>query len=197
MSQWPSDPRERLMLFVRKDESGCWHWQGARKSTGYGQTSLNGVGMNAHRAMYLAIHGPVAQGMDIDHLCGVRHCVNPDHLEAVPHVVNVQRQRVLLSDYCRKGHLRSAANVRWERDGHRMRRRCRVCERERESRRQRRRGGPGRSGAKLTWDQVERIREMHRGGMKQIHIAPLFAVTPNTVGLIVRGVTWNVARPAA
>ena len=41
--------------------------------------------------MYEFANGPIAEGLEIDHLCRVRHCVNPDHLEAVESKVNTRR----------------------------------------------------------------------------------------------------------
>ena len=47
--------------------------------------------IGAHRIAYMRINGPIPEGLVIDHLCGVRNCVNPEHLEAVSHTINVRR----------------------------------------------------------------------------------------------------------
>src|SRR6188472_1096483 len=61
-------------------ETPCWVWNGAVRTTGYGQFSRCTF---AHRLSYETHVGPIPDGLDIDHLCGVRLCVNPDHLEPV------------------------------------------------------------------------------------------------------------------
>lgn len=44
-----------------------------------------------HRWVHLRFIGPIPEGYDVDHLCSVRNCVNPDHLEAVTRTENIQR----------------------------------------------------------------------------------------------------------
>lgn len=69
------------------DKSGdCWEWLASRTKR-YGMYQ----GRQAHRVAYEFLKGPVPKGLELDHLCRNRYCVNPDHLEAVPHQVNVQR----------------------------------------------------------------------------------------------------------
>ena len=66
--------------------------QGARMVSGYGVLSLGrGVTMLAHRWSYEHFVGPIPDGLVIDHLCRVRHCVNPDHLEPVTNEENLRR----------------------------------------------------------------------------------------------------------
>jgi hypothetical protein len=65
----------------------CWIWQGATVGTGYGWWRRR----YAHRVAYEAAHGPIPKGMQIDHLCGVKTCINPDHLEAVTQGENLRR----------------------------------------------------------------------------------------------------------
>jgi HNH endonuclease len=71
--------------------SGCWVWDGACSSAGYAQYRLPGGSMYAHRLAYELAKGPIPDGLDIDHLCRVRCCVNPDHLEAVTRSANLRR----------------------------------------------------------------------------------------------------------
>lgn len=80
-----TDPRWRV------DENGCWLWTGAvqrSKRTGYG---LDTTGRMAHRLVYEEFIGPIPDGLQLDHLCRVRHCVNPAHLEPVTHRENQLR----------------------------------------------------------------------------------------------------------
>lgn len=74
---------------VRPD--GCWWWTGAIGASGYPHIKVDGKKQRAHRIAYELFAGPVPDGFDVDHLCGVRKCVNPSHLEAVTHRENVLR----------------------------------------------------------------------------------------------------------
>jgi hypothetical protein len=68
---------------------GCWVWQrGLNPVSGYGQMSS---GEYAHRTMYRKHKGEIPEGMQIDHLCRVRACINPDHLEVVTRSENARR----------------------------------------------------------------------------------------------------------
>ena len=71
----------------------CWEWTGARTSAGYGNlyAAEHGGYETAHRAFYEALVGEIPDGKVIDHLCQVRHCVNPDHLEVVTYAENFKR----------------------------------------------------------------------------------------------------------
>lgn len=83
---------ERIMAKVRKVESGCWIFTGGLQGRGYGHIrGENRKMVVAHLALYRALKGPVANGLELDHICRVRACVNPDHLEQVTHQENVRR----------------------------------------------------------------------------------------------------------
>jgi hypothetical protein len=78
---------------------------------------------------YELAKGPIPDGLVIDHLCRVRHCVNPEHLEAVPHRVNTLRgvsyhAERARSATCIRGHALEGDNLYTKADG---RRRCRTC----------------------------------------------------------------------
>lgn len=73
----------------------CWTWTGATEHHGYGRFWLNGKMRYAHRVAYEWFRGPIPEGHDIDHLCRVRNCVNPFHLEAVTRQVNLLRGATL------------------------------------------------------------------------------------------------------
>ncbi len=69
----------------------CWIWQRHISDYGYGITKRDGKTMPAHKAYYEAKHGPVPEGLQLDHLCRVRECCNPDHVEPVSSLENSHR----------------------------------------------------------------------------------------------------------
>lgn len=113
----------------------CLRWQGAMHGDGYGLVSISVPGwrnvMGVHRALWLAVKGPIPQGMELDHLCRVKDCVTPAHLEIVTMAENRRRQAEAIT-HCPQGHEYNAVNTRLYVDarGHRHRN-CRVCHRDR------------------------------------------------------------------
>lgn len=71
--------------------SGCWLWLGNCSYQGYGSFSSGGKNRPAHRWSYERFVGLIPAGLVIDHLCRVRCCVNPDHLEPVSNRENILR----------------------------------------------------------------------------------------------------------
>lgn len=112
----------------------CWNWTGGDSGKGYGTFSYEGRTVRAYRWIYTAAYGPdAAHGLDIDHKCRNRRCVNPAHLEAVPHRVNVLRSTNHVAaraaqTHCGAGHRFDAANTRIRSNGTRQ---CRACTRNR------------------------------------------------------------------
>jgi hypothetical protein len=68
--------------------SGCWGWLGHLSSVGYGSFNAGGRTWGAHRFAYVVAIADVYEGMDIHHVCRLRACVNPEHLEALPYSVH-------------------------------------------------------------------------------------------------------------
>lgn len=178
-------------------EDGCWEWTGSRNSAGYGLTFLDGRPSKAHRALWVRTHGPVPEGLELDHLCRNRGCVNPAHLEPVTHRTNILRGKGITAEYaqkthCPKGHPYSGYNLRVTTPGARK---CRVCtNRQRSANRSRPRGGQrGEANglAKLTSTDVLRIFEWRRAGMTYQAIADRLPVSASQVSRVLRREVWT------
>ena len=89
--------------------STCEVWVGATNSKGYGIVIVNGHQELAHRVAYEAEYGPIPDGHVLDHLCRVRNCVRPEHLEPVTQAENARRGRsaksLQVGDTCQNGHV--------------------------------------------------------------------------------------------
>jgi hypothetical protein len=79
---------ERFWLKVQTGPEGCWLWTAGINTDGYG-IFAHEISQLAHRVSYALLVGPIPNGHDVDHLCRVRHCVNPSHLRAVTHRENI------------------------------------------------------------------------------------------------------------
>ena len=110
--------------------TACWPWRAFRDRDGYGQFHGGGGTAFAHRTAYELAIGPIPDGLQIDHLCRNRECVNPLHLEAVANVVNVLRgespqARNARKARCNQGHAFTPENTYM----YRNKRCCRACNR--------------------------------------------------------------------
>lgn len=127
---------ERLMAKVSiEPNSGCWLWLGADDGgDGYGRIVVNGRQRSAHRVSYELHRGAIPDGLHIDHLCRVRCCVNPDHLEPVTCGENIRRgaSGAKPKKTCIRGHSFEATGY-LAKSGQRLCREC-VRIRQRESR---------------------------------------------------------------
>ena len=135
LATWNEQIAPRLVL---DDETGCHRWTGTHQSAGYGRVTLNGEPYSVHRLAHELFVGPIPEGMDLDHLCRVRDCARPDHLEPVTRSENIRRGAgaggVLAPPYvmpetCRAGHALVGDNLGPPgTDGSHWR--CRTCDRE-------------------------------------------------------------------
>lgn len=85
----PTTLAERFWVRVVEGDK-CWKWRGAIDVKGYARVKFKGIENFAHRVSFEIHHGAIPPGMDIDHKCRNRSCVNPAHLHAVTHDVNMQ-----------------------------------------------------------------------------------------------------------
>ena len=84
-------------------ESGCWIWE-STQSRGYGQFRVKGKYIYAHRVSYEMHVGPIPHGLTLDHICRVKCCVNPHHLEPCTMRVNLLRGNNVCAKNARKTH---------------------------------------------------------------------------------------------
>jgi hypothetical protein len=97
----------------------CWLWTASLTNSGYGRFKVDGKTVLAHRWIYEQTVGPIPE--QLDHLCKVRHCVRPDHLDPVTNQENTLRAYSVRTT-CPQGHVHDKTNSR----GHRI---CSVCHR--------------------------------------------------------------------
>ena len=133
----PPQPRPAADRFWPKvDKNGpiwhgtpCWVWLAATNGDGYG--AFGNPQRGAHRFAYELLVGPIPMGLELDHLCRNRLCVNPVHLELVTTQENIRRgqggQHQAIKMNCPKGHPYDLINTRF----HKGRRFCRQCNLER------------------------------------------------------------------
>ena len=125
MTDWAT----RFWTKVRKGD-GCWEWTAGQSKAGYGLFWLDGGMRSAHRVAYELEHGPIPDGLQIDHLCRNRLCVRASHMEAVTQRENVRRgeggRHHAVKTHCPQGHAYDAENT-YVKNG---RRNCRTCQRD-------------------------------------------------------------------
>jgi hypothetical protein len=125
--------RERFFRSFRSGKDGCWEWQLSKNQFGYGQfvvgsrfdNSARHVG--AHRWAYEQFVCKVGPGLQIDHLCRNRACVNPSHLELVTPQENTDRGLKAKRAECKYGHPMSGDNLYIQPNN--GRRACKICKR--------------------------------------------------------------------
>lgn len=95
-------PHERILARVdHSDPDACWIWMGSVRGRGehkYGSIRIGSRQdgtrklVSTHTVMWEWVNGPIPDGLEIDHLCQVKLCCNPRHLEAVTHLENLDRK---------------------------------------------------------------------------------------------------------
>lgn len=127
------DDDARFRGHMHVDDNGCWLWTAALNHDGYAWFSVMGAACLGHRWSYQRTNGPIPDGTELDHLCRVRRCVNPAHLEPVTHKANVLRgesfaARNAVKATCDEGHAFTLNPTNG-------RRQCKPCARERDRKR--------------------------------------------------------------
>jgi hypothetical protein len=123
---------ERVLRRVNVN-GDCWEFPHSLDVQGYSHVTIIGRlsrKMNglAHRVVYEGLVGTIPEGLALDHLCRVRMCVNPDHLEPVSWTENARRHWAYRRSGCLRGHALTGANVRLRPNG---KRECVACSRRR------------------------------------------------------------------
>lgn len=133
MSLSDDDGNRLPAIFV--DTNGCWIWTRSLNGGGYAMQSNKAFGEHSlvHRAIWEEFNGPMPEGLQSDHLCRVRSCVNPAHIEPVTNRVNILRgvsfaARFAKRTECVNGHLFSGRNLGIYMEGKSQVRRCRTCQ---------------------------------------------------------------------
>lgn len=125
-------------LAKTRDSDTCWEWVGALDQDGYGiYTPGTGArARRAHRLSYEHFVGGIPTGRTLDHLCRVRSCVNPEHLEPVTNAENIRRGLTgihnAVKTHCANGHEYTPENtyIRTYTHNGRTHRICRTCVRQ-------------------------------------------------------------------
>ncbi len=137
---------DRFMKYVMPvPECGCFVWLGEYNSNGYGRFRVGRKWILAHRFAYSQAYGAIPYRLDLDHVCRVRGCVNPAHLEPVTRRENLLRGTGFVAvnarkTHCPQGHEFNAENTYYPPRTNRIERACRACRREQQKRWKERRG---------------------------------------------------------
>lgn len=107
------DPMERFMEKVNRTET-CWNWTASVTQSGYGQFNDGTKIVKAHRWAWVQLVGPIPDGLELDHICRVRACVNPSHLRAVTHKQNLENLAVERTRFGSRGTSFNKRLARWQ-----------------------------------------------------------------------------------
>lgn len=173
---------EAVMSKVDIDEHGCWLWNVAQSSAGYGRFSYKGKMFSAHRVSYELHKGPIPDGLQIDHLCRVKRCINPEHLEAVTPKENTNRgDGNFKKTHCPQGHAYTDENTHKDKNGKRY---CKAC-------------GSEKAKTKYWKVQAERLKEEvdslkeHKQEMLECWVNEVLVLKEENAKLRAEGMYWK------
>lgn len=146
----------------------CWEWQGHCVPNGYGSLRVNGKDTGTHRFAYTISVGPIPDGLFVLHTCDNPPCCNPAHLWLGTNQDN-------MDDMARKDRRKNGDGGKSYFHDHPETRR-----------------GERNSRAKLTDDDVRRIRELYTQGMTQVELGQMFGVNQTNIGRAIR--RWKHVR---
>jgi transposase len=188
--------REWVNSFIDKGvgPKGCWIWRGYRMPNGYGAVSVLGRSHTAHRVVFVMEGGHIPEGLQLDHLCQRRACVNPAHLEPVTNAENSRRRLFVKLDPDKVREIRALrAGGMLQKD---------IAARFNMSEKQISRvirhevwadipsDTPPVTQRRLTAEQVREIRALPAGGMEAKEIAPRYGISVSQVWRIVQRRNW-------
>ena len=126
---WSKVNKEGPIPENRPELGPCWLWTDRPGTGGYARYFKNPKSLMAHRFAYEEVIGKIPRGLILDHLCRVRHCVRPSHLEPVTHQVNILRGIGLTAQYAQKTHCRCGRpyDLTYTRKNGRPFRDCHAC----------------------------------------------------------------------
>lgn len=127
LTSWQQTLPSILPRHIRRNielgDGDCWLWMRSRDRDGYGWASLHDRTHQAHRLVFVLVMGPPPAGLVLDHLCRVRHCVSPAHLQPVTNRENLARGETPTgAKTCSEGHLLTWTGSQ---------RRCLICAKKR------------------------------------------------------------------
>lgn len=131
-----SDVMDRIWARVTADDNGCWIYA-SNHPDGYGRVRVGKRSRAAHLLTYEQMIGDIPDGLQLDHLCRNRSCVNPYHLDPVTQSVNSLRSPIVgransRKTHCKRGHEFTPENTGYAKQsgGRGIARRCRTCARD-------------------------------------------------------------------
>lgn len=122
-------PERILNKFDVVESTGCWAWNASMYPNGYGQVWNGHRTEQAHRVVYRLLCSEIASGLEVDHICRNRACVNPAHLRLVSHRENMRCSDAVMGlnarkTHCKRGHLLAGDNLKLQANGSRN---CKTC----------------------------------------------------------------------
>lgn len=182
----PQDPEPRFARAIRRGRPSdyapqlgpCLLYLGASNGNGYGQFRYNDRNGYAHRYAWERVHGPIPNGLTVDHLCRVRNCVEVTHLELVDGPTNTRRGAAS-RDHCPNNHPYSPDNT----GRRRTTRECRTCKSNTWRRSEQRRRSPVDTRVNYDQDVIRRvIRQVRQGEVRIAEAAREVGCNPNYLG---------------